>query len=188
MKAQSAKNLIEAALFISDKPMSIQAIKQKLFTQQTITGREISQILQELALDYQDRGINLVKLAQGYRFQTNSSLSKQLSTLYNDRAPKNSQALIETLAIIAYKQPITRSEIEEIRGVAVSSSIIKTLLERSWIKVTGYKEVPGRPSLLGTTVEFLDYFSLTSLAQLPEILPIQDSHTSELITKLETEA
>ena len=185
---QQHKNLIEAALFTSDKPLSIAEIKQKLFSEQTISSQLIKQVITTLQQEYQDRGINLVKLSYGYRFQTNSSLSKPLSTLYNDRAPRMSQALIETLAIIAYKQPVTRSEIEEIRGVAVSSSIIKTLIEKAWVKQVGYKEVPGRPSLLGTTNAFLDYFSLTSLAQLPKILPIQDSQTSELQIKQETEA
>ncbi len=113
-------------------------------------------------------------MASGYRFQTPSDLSEDLAHLYQEKAPKYSRAILETLALIAYKQPITRGEIEDIRGVAVSSQIIKTLTDRHWIKTVGHKEVPGRPVLYASTQEFLDYFSLTSLDQLPTLMPITD--------------
>jgi segregation and condensation protein B len=114
--------------------------------------------------------VNLVKLASGYRFQAAANLGQWLTNLLYEKPAKYSRALLETLAIIAYKQPITRGEIENVRGVSVSSNIVRTLVERNWIKVVGHKEVPGRPSLYGTTNEFLDYFSLTSLSQLPELI------------------
>ncbi len=183
------KQLVEAAIFVADKPVSLKQLKEKLLVEQSISTKSLLNIVEELKCDYKDRGIELVKLSQGYRFQTKSSLSEHLSALYNERTSKMSPALMETLSIIAYKQPITRSEIEEIRGVAVSSHIIKTLTERQWIKVVGHKEVPGRPSLLGTTAEFLNYFSLNSLKQLPKIMPLAESNNSnDSSYQLETEA
>ena len=120
-----------------------------------------------LELDYRPRGIQLKEVASGYRFQSLDSLSPWLSRLWQESSPKYSRAMLETLALIAYRQPITRGEIEQVRGVAVSSNIIKTLTEREWIKVIGHKEVPGRPALYATTKQFLDYFSLKSLSDLP---------------------
>ena len=118
-------------------------------------------------MDYRPRGIQLVEVASGYRFQSLDSLSPWLSRLWQETSPRYSRAMLETLALIAYRQPITRGEIEQVRGVAVSSNIIKTLTEREWIKVVGHKEVPGRPALYATTKQFLDYFSLKSLSDLP---------------------
>lgn len=119
--------------------------------------------------DYQERGVQLRKVASGYRFQTRAELGDIISNLWQEKPTKYSQALLETLALIAYRQPITRGDIEEIRGVSVSSQIMKTLQERGWIKVVGQREVPGRPQLYATTPEFLDYFSLQDLAELPDI-------------------
>lgn len=169
------KQLLEAAIFVSDKPLPLKKLQQTLFSDPKLPLSLLRSLLDELKEEYQHRGVELVKLSEGYRFQTKTSLSEPLSALYNERTSKMSPALMETLSIIAYKQPITRSEIEEIRGVAVSSHIIKTLTERQWIKVVGHREVPGRPSLIGTTPEFLDYFSLNSLTQLPEIMPLAES-------------
>lgn len=186
---QQIKQIIEAAIFVAPSPITVSELKQKLFSDQSVSTKLINQAIADLTQEYSERGIQLVKLANGYRFQTNSTLSKYLSNLYNEKAPKLSQALMETLAIIAYKQPITRSEIEQLRGVAVSSNIIKTLTERHWVKVVGHKDVPGKPAMLGTTAEFLNYFSLTSLAQLPEIMPIADSAAMpESFSEIETEA
>jgi segregation and condensation protein B len=128
----------------------------------------IKHVIDELVLDYQPRGINLLELGSGYRFQTQDSLSEWLGRLWEESAPRYSRAYLETLALIAYRQPITRGEIEQVRGVAVGSNIIKTLTERDWIDVVGHKEVPGRPALYATTKGFLDYFGLASLAQLPD--------------------
>ncbi|WDE09903.1 SMC-Scp complex subunit ScpB [Thalassomonas haliotis] len=165
-------SLVEAALFIADKPLTLQSLKQDLLVAYQVSNKRIKQVLEQLTQDYQHRGIALVKVASGYRFQAIAELSEDLSALFKEKSPRYSRALLETLALIAYKQPITRGEIEEIRGVAVSSHIIKTLTERNWIKAVGHKEVPGRPALYATTNAFLDYFSLTSLAQLPELMPI----------------
>jgi segregation and condensation protein B len=127
----------------------------------------LKEVLAELILDYQARGVQLVEVASGYRFQSMDSLSPWLSKLWQEQAPRYSRAMLETLSLIAYRQPITRGEIEDVRGVSVSSHIMKSLSERGWIKVIGHKEVPGRPSLYATTKEFLNYFSLKSLADLP---------------------
>jgi segregation and condensation protein B len=132
-----------------------------------VSARQLNKVLKELELDYAPRGIKLIKVASGYRFQSDSGLGQILSKLWQETVPKYSRAMLETLALIAYKQPITRGEIENVRGVAVSSNIIRSLTERNWIKVVGHKEVPGRPALLATTATFLDYFSLTSLSELP---------------------
>jgi segregation and condensation protein B len=173
--------LLEAAFFVSDTPLNLKQLKTELLINYQLSHQEIREVINELVIKYKDSGINLVKVASGYRFETITALSDDLAffvaKLNKEKAPKYSRALLETLALIAYKQPITRGEIEEIRGVAVSSYIMKTLLERNWVKVVGNKEVPGRPSLYATTKAFLDYFSLTSLTQLPELLPMADLGT-----------
>ena len=170
--------LLEAAFFVSDAPLNIKQLKTELLVNYKVSHQEIRDVITQLVIKYKDSGINLVKVASGYRFETITMLSDDLAffvaKLNKEKAPKYSRSLLETLALIAYKQPITRGEIEEIRGVAVSSNIMKTLLERNWVKVVGNKEVPGRPSLYATTKIFLDYFSLTSLTQLPELLPMAE--------------
>ena len=139
--------------------------------------------LAEITMAYQDRAIHLVEVASGYRFQVVDAIASEIVVLFQDKAPKYSRAILETLALIAYRQPITRGEIEDVRGVAVSSHLIKTLLERDWIKEVGHKEVPGRPALLATTKEFLDYFSLKSLAQLPQLMPLSQSSLTSIETQ-----
>jgi segregation and condensation protein B len=170
--------LLEAAFFVSDTPLSVKQLKTELLVNYQVSHQQIRDVVNELVIKYKDAGVNLVQVASGYRFETINALSDDLAffiaKLSKEKAPKYSRALLETLALIAYKQPITRGEIEDIRGVAVSSYIMKTLLERNWVKIVGNKEVPGRPSLYATTKAFLDYFSLTSLTQLPELLPITD--------------
>ncbi|SDK01794.1 condensin subunit ScpB [Ferrimonas sediminum] len=163
------KQLIEAALFVADGPMSAKGLRQSVLAGLQVSLGRINEVLDELEGDYAGRGINLVKVAGGYRFQSNQDLSGHLSALWQERAPRYSRALLETLALIAYRQPVTRGQIEKIRGVAVSSNIIRTLTERDWVKVVGHKEVPGRPALYATTDAFLQYFSLESLAQLPAL-------------------
>ena len=164
---QQLKQLVEAAIFVSDQPISSEQLLTTVLDGLTVSAKRLKNIIDELILDYNPKGIQLVKIASGYRFQSMDSLSPWLSKLWHETAPKYSRALLETLSLIAYRQPITRGEIEDIRGVAVSSHIIKTLIERDWIKVVGHKEVPGRPALLATTKTFLDYFSLENLADLP---------------------
>jgi segregation and condensation protein B len=161
------KQLLEAAIFVNDSPLSIDKMRSTILSDLDVSSAQVNQVLKELEHDYAHRGINLIEVASGYRFQSSVDLGQLLSRLFQETAPKYSRAMLETLALIAYKQPITRGEIEEIRGVAVSSNIIRTLTERQWIKVVGHKEVPGRPSLLATTAIFLDYFALKSLAELP---------------------
>jgi segregation and condensation protein B len=168
------KRLVEAALFIADKPLSVQLLKRDFLIEYRVSNLRIRDIILAIQADYKGRGVELNKVASGYRFQTPAELSEDLAHLYQEKAPKYSRAILETLALIAYKQPITRGEIEDIRGVAVSSQIIKTLTERNWIKTVGHKEVPGRPVLYASTQAFLDYFSLTSLDQLPALMPMED--------------
>jgi len=176
---QDLQPLLEAAFFVAESPLSIQDIKQTLLMNYKVSSKRIKLAIEALQLDYQERGVHLVKVARGYRFQTAQAHSEDLAALFKERTPRYSRALLETLALIAYKQPITRGEIEDIRGVAVSSYIIKTLLERNWVKIVGHKEVPGRPALYATTKEFLDYFSLSSLAQLPELMPLPELSLNE---------
>ena len=163
------KQLIEAAIFVADAPLSRERLQDTVLDGLNVSAKKLNQALEALKLDYQPRGIQLVEVASGFRFQSMDSLSPWLSRLWQEHAPRYSRALLETLALIAYRQPVTRGEIEDVRGVSVSSHIIKTLTEREWIKVVGHKEVPGRPALYATTKGFLDYFSLSSLAELPPI-------------------
>ncbi|GGF82368.1 SMC-Scp complex subunit ScpB [Alteromonas lipolytica] len=167
INAEQLKQLIEATIFVSDQPVSVDKLKNTVLADFTVSDKAIQSALKALTLDYAPRGIQLVEVASGYRFQSLDSLSPWLSRLWQETSPKYSRAMLETLALIAYRQPITRGEIEQVRGVAVSSNIIKTLTEREWIKVVGHKEVPGRPALYATTKQFLDYFSLKSLSDLP---------------------
>ena len=176
----SLKSLVEAAIFAANKPLTLSKLKQGLLANYNVKHQRLAVIIAELKDDYKNRGIELVEVASGFRFQVVDKYNDDLSIYHQEKAPKFSRAMLETLALIAYKQPITRGEIEEIRGVAVSSHITKTLLEREWIKTVGQKEVPGRPVLYATTKEFLDYFSLKSLAQLPELMPIADLEITEL--------
>ena len=168
------KRIIEAAILASEKPLTKRAINELFDDLERPEDDLVSAALDELAEDCNKRGYELVKVASGYRFQVKQDLSRWVSKLWKERAPRYSRALLETLALIAYRQPITRGEIEDIRGVAVSSQIIKTLLEREWIKAVGHKDVPGRPAIYATTKLFLDYFNLKNLDQLPPLAEIRD--------------
>ncbi|MCL1156892.1 SMC-Scp complex subunit ScpB [Shewanella inventionis] len=170
------KQLIEASLFVLGKPLSVKALKETVLADFSVSRTRIQQTLDELQLDYQDRGVQLVKVASGYRFQTQELLSPFLQPLWQEKAPKYSRATMETLAVIAYRQPVTRGDIEQIRGVAISSHIVKSLLDRHWIKAVGHKEVPGRPALYATTSQFLDYFGLKKLADLPALTDMESLH------------
>lgn len=161
--------LVEAALFVAGKPLTVKALQQTVLSEQRVAKAQVLMILEELESRYQNSGLELVEVATGYRFQARAEFAPQLGKLFSERTPRYSRALLETLTLIAYRQPITRGEIEAIRGVAVSSNIMATLKERDWIKVVGHKEVPGRPSLWATTKAFLDYFGLKSLEELPEL-------------------
>jgi segregation and condensation protein B len=174
MNATELKILIEATLLAAGRPITSEQLLE-LFDERDRPARELlDAALAELAVDYETRGIELRQVATGWRIQIRAKCVDLVSRLWQERAARYSRALLETLALIAYRQPITRGEIEEIRGVAISSSIMRTIQERNWIRVVGHREVPGRPELLGTTKEFLDYFGLRSLDQLPTLAELRD--------------
>jgi segregation and condensation protein B len=173
--------LVEAAIFVADKPLSRKQLKETVLLDINVSDKRLRDALDTLSEHYQTRGVKLVEVGTGYRFQACASLSPWLSNLWQEKSPKYSRATLETLALIAYRQPITRGEIEQVRGVTVSSNIIKSLLERQWIKVVGYKEVPGKPALYATTRQFLDYFSLNGLDMLPELPPQQGEKLDQML-------
>jgi segregation and condensation protein B len=166
---QQLKQLIEAAIFVADHPLTREKLQETVLSGLDVKKKAIDKAIESLRLDYLSRGVQLVKVSTGYRFQSNDSLSPWLGRLWQENAPRYSRAMLETLALIAYRQPITRGEIEDVRGVAVSSNIVKTMIERDWVKVIGHKEVPGRPALYATTPNFLNYFGLKSLSELPSM-------------------
>lgn len=166
------KQIVEAALMAADAPLSVDQL-QKLFAHGELdsdAGRaQIRDTLKSLEAEAEGRGYELKRVASGYRYQVRQELSEWISRLWEERPPRYTRALLETLALIAYRQPVTRGDIEQVRGVSVSQNIMRTLQERGWIRVVGQREVPGRPSLYGTTRQFLDYFDLKSLDQLPPL-------------------
>lgn len=168
------KQIVEAILFAANRSMTIKQIQQVFPELEQPDSKEIQQALDAIETDYKARPIGLKRTASGYRFQIRARMSPWVARLFTEKPPKYSRALLETLAIIAYRQPVTRGEIEEIRGVSVSSNIIRTLLEREWVRVIAHKEVPGRPALYGTTRQFLDYFNLSSLSDLPDLTDIEN--------------
>jgi len=169
--------IIEGALLASGRPLTVAQMAELFEEHERPENTAIREALKEIAERCEDRGFELQEVASGFRFQVRQSLSTWVARLWQERPPKYSRALLETLALIAYRQPITRGEIEEIRGVAVSSNIIKTLHEREWIRVVGHRDVPGRPAMYATTRQFLDYFSLKNLEQLPALAEIRDLDT-----------
>lgn len=181
------KCILEAAIFTAESPLSIDRLLQLFTEEEQLTGKALREILKMMIQDYQTRGVRLHETASGYRFEAQPELTLWLQRLQEDRKARYSRAFLETLALIVYRQPITRGEIEEIRGVTISSQIMKTLLEREWIQVIGYKETPGRPALFGTTKVFLDDFGLKSLSELP-LLPEQqeDAQLEQLTIALES--
>ena len=162
-------NTVEAALFSAEEPLSTKDLRGMFKSEDAPATDELNAILDQLASDYHGRGIELVSVANGYRFQTQVQYASALRRLRELRPPRYSRALLETLAIIAYRQPVTRGDVEEVRGVAVSTDIMRALLERGWVRQMGEREVPGRPALYGTTTDFLEYFNLASIQQLPEL-------------------
>lgn len=171
--------ILEAALFVADEPLSIDKLMQ-LFDENNQPSKEvIKEALDALSVHYADRGVALVEVASGYRFQARAEYADQLQRLWEKRPPRYSRALMETLALIAYRQPITRGEIEDVRGVAVSSNIIRTLMERDWVKIVGHRDVPGKPALFATTKKFLDYFNLQKLGDLPPLSELVDFEALE---------
>jgi len=168
------KATVEAALLAAAQPLSVAQLSQLFDEQDGISQSRLGSAIAQLAEDCADRGVEVKEVASGFRMQIRAEYATQISLLWTERQSRYSRALLETLALIAYRQPITRGEIEAVRGVSVAQSIIKTLEEREWIRVLGQRDVPGRPSLYGTTKAFLDYFNLKSLDELPTLAEIRD--------------
>jgi segregation and condensation protein B len=167
------KQIIEGAIMASESPLSLDNL-MSLFEMDSPTRDAVRGALEEIEADCDGRGFELKKLASGYRFQVRGEYGEWVSRLWEERPQRYTRALLETLALIAYKQPITRGDIEEVRGVAVSTNIIRSLLEREWIRIVGHRDVPGRPAMYATTKSFLDYFNLSNLDELPTLSEIRD--------------
>ncbi len=174
------QQIIEAILFTAGEPVSIERLQQIISEEPKIPVKDIKTMLQTLAEHYQSRGIELVEVSSGYRFQAKIDYSPWLQKLQVRKSPRYSRAFLETLALIVYRQPITRGEIEEVRGVAVSSQIMKSLQDLEWIKVVGQRDVPGKPSLYSTTKKFLDDFNLKSISELPVLTELKNLDQLEL--------
>ncbi len=173
MNTEYTRKVLEAALLAAGRSLTLNELNQLFDLVDKPEPGQLREALDDLAKSFEERGVELIETAQGFRFQVRREFAEQVSRLWPERPPRYSRALLETLAIIAYRQPLTRAEIEAVRGVVVNPNIIKTLFERSWIRVVGYREVPGRPELLGTTRDFLDYFGLKTLDQLPPLAELK---------------
>ncbi|HEX5766305.1 MAG TPA: SMC-Scp complex subunit ScpB [Woeseiaceae bacterium] len=177
MDQNEIKYFVEAALLAAGRPLSIDQL-QNLFDRNSVPERtQIREAISGLQEDYEERGLAISEVASGFRTQIKASMADRLQKLWEERPPRYSRAFFETLALIAYRQPMTRGEIEEIRGVAVSANIMRSLLERDWIRVVGHRDVPGRPAMFGTTRHFLDYFGLKKLDDLPPLADLADWET-----------
>lgn len=183
----SLKSILEAVLLAAGEPLSLKNIETVFTDEERPSTTEISKALEELANDYSERGLELKEVASGFRIQVREDANPWVARLWEERPQRYSRALLETLALIAYRQPITRGDIEEVRGVSVRTNIIRTLQEREWIRVVGHRDVPGKPALFGTTKAFLDYFNLSSLDDLPSLAEIKDMETIEPELELELE-
>lgn len=190
MNEDQLKQIIEAVLFAADEPLNLNRL-MSLFPEESAPERDmIKQAIARIQEECADRSVELKEVGSGYRFQVKQDYAQWASKLWEERPARYSRATLETLALIAYRQPITRGEIEEVRGVSVSSQIIKSLMERDWIKVVGHRDVPGKPALYATTREFLDYFNLKSLDGLPSLAELRDidAINAELELTMPTEA
>ena len=174
------KNTIEALLLSSDEPLSADKLYKIISNKESITKADILDSMKELEDDYENKEIEVSRVASGYRIQAKKSINDYLNIIFAEKTPRYSRALMETLSIIAYKQPVTRGDIESIRGVSVSSSIMRTLSDRNWIKIIGYKDVPGKPAMFSTTSEFLNYFGLERLDELPDLPEIKEPKNLDL--------
>lgn len=174
MSQPPLKNILEAALMAAGAPLSLERMQSLFGEENPPSFSDLRAALNELKQDLLGRGIELAEVASGYRLQVRTSVAPWVARLWDERPQRYSRALLETLALIAYRQPITRGDIEDVRGVVVSSGIMKTLLEREWVRVVGYRDVPGRPAMYATTKEFLDYFGLKSLEDLPSLMEIRE--------------
>lgn len=185
IETNQLKKILEGILFAAGKTMTAKDLAESFDEAERPTPGEITEALKELMSDYEERGVQLVQLATGYCFRVHEDLGPWVTKLWDEKPGRYTRAFLETLAIIAYRQPITRGEIEAIRGVAVSPNIIKTLQDRDWVRIVGHKDVPGKPALLATTKEFLNYFNLKRLEDLPPLAEIKD--LDEAAARLEQE-
>lgn len=174
MDAAEIKYFIEAALLAAGRPLSVDQLQGLFDGRMTPEKSEVRAAIAALSLEYEPRGVEIGEVASGFRLQIKGAMADRLQKLWEERPPRYSRALFETLALVAYRQPITRGEIEEVRGVSVSSNIIRTLIEREWVRVVGHRDVPGRPEMFGTTKGFLDYFGLKRLDDLPPLADLAD--------------
>ena len=173
-ESSQLKRIVEAALLAAGQPLTLPQLSALFLENETPTHEDLAKVIEELTAECADRGVELLEVASGFRYQIRLDVHQWVARLWTERQTKYSRALLETLALIAYRQPITRGEIESIRGVAVSTNIIKTLEEREWVRVVGYRDLPGKPALYGTSRTFLDYFSLKSLDELPPLAEIRE--------------
>lgn len=175
LTSKQIKNILEAALLAADHPLNIDHCMKLFEGDLHVPERTlIKTCIEELQAECDERGVELIKVASGFRYQTRVDIQTWVARLHAEKTPRYSRALMETLALVVYKQPITRAEIEDVRGVSVSSNIMKVLQEREWVKIVGHKEVPGRPAMFATTKKFLDYFNLQSLSELPSLADIKE--------------
>lgn len=174
MDSVEIKHFLEAALLAAGRPLSVAQLQELFDSRMAPEKAEIREAIKNLSDEYEERGLVVAEVASGFRLQLKKSMADRLHKLWEERPPRYSRALFETLALIAYRQPITRGEIEEVRGVSVSSNIIRTLIERDWVRVVGHRDVPGRPEMFGTTRMFLDYFGLKKLEDLPPLADLSD--------------
>ncbi|HEX7369641.1 MAG TPA: SMC-Scp complex subunit ScpB [Rhodanobacteraceae bacterium] len=174
MEQEKLNNIVEAALLAAQQPLTLPMLAALFQDTDEVSHEALARAIENLTQASEGRGIELVEVASGFRYQVREAVHPWIARLWAERQTKYSRALLETLALIAYRQPITRGEIEQVRGVAVSTSIMHTLEEREWVRIVGYRDVPGKPALFGTTRQFLDYFNLKSLDQLPTLAEIRE--------------
>ena len=177
MDTEPLKNIIEAILLAAGRPLTLDQLLAMFEENERPERGDVREAIKLLQEDYEPRGVALVQVGGGFRIQIRETMQPWVSRLWEEKPARYSRALLETLSLIAYRQPITRGEIENVRGVTVSTSIMKTLLERDWVHVVGHRDVPGHPAMYGTTKQFLDYFSLKSLSDLPALSELRDLNT-----------
>lgn len=174
MNQKKIKDIVEAALLAAGRPLNLDQLSVLFSEDERPEPQQLRKALDQLAKDYADRAIELKEVGSGFRIQVRATLAMWVQRLWEERPTRYSRALLETLALIAYRQPITRAEIEDVRGVSISTSIMKTLQDREWIRIVGHRDVPGRPAMYGTTRQFLDYFGIKSLDELPTLAELRD--------------
>lgn len=187
LSEEKLQQILEAVFVVADAPLSLENLLPLFSEEEQVTLNDLRDALISLEKLYEQRPLELKKVASGYRLQSRSEYAQWIARLWEEKPAKYSRATLETLVLIAYRQPVTRADIEQVRGVAVSSHIIQSLIEREWVRVVGHRDVPGKPALLATTKKFLDYFNLASLDELPTLQDIQDLDEVEKQLQLELE-